>query len=108
MTTVNCIVQYRLKSAAGTRADKYYHDVVETKLSDLLAMNPECRECGHWLACAGGCMLNGILGDGDFLVPDPQICWFHKNVGEAGVRAVADAALAALPALDQQQRDGVG
>ncbi len=76
--------------------DGYYHDVVETKLSDLRAKNPECAECEHWLECGGGCMLNGIRDDGDFLVPDPQICWFHKNVGEQGVRAVADAALEEL------------
>jgi hypothetical protein len=38
-------------------------------------------------------MLQGMTDEGDYLVPDPQICWFHKNVGEASVRAVADAAL---------------
>ena len=76
--------------------DGYYHDVVETKLSDLTAKNQECAECEHWLECCGGCMLNGMGDDGNFLVPDPQICWFHKNVGEKGVHIVADAALTEL------------
>ena len=74
----------------------HYHDVVETKLSDLLAKNPECAECEHWLGCTGGCMLSGMGDDGDYLVPDPQICWFHKNVGEAAVCEVVDAALERL------------
>ena len=76
--------------------DSYYHDVVDTKLSDLLAKSPECAECEHWTECVGGCMLNGMGDDGNYLVPDPQICWFHKHVGEATVRGVADAALAKL------------
>jgi hypothetical protein len=41
-------------------------------------------------------MLNGIGDDGDYLIPDPQICWFHKNVGEKAVRDMADAALERL------------
>lgn len=73
--------------------DGFYHDVVETKLSDLLEANPECRECDSWTSCAAGCMLQGMTDEGNYLVPDPQMCWFHKNVGEAGVRAVAEAAL---------------
>ncbi len=44
----------------------------------------------------GGCMLNGIGDDRDYLIPDPLICWFHKNVGEKAVRDVADAALERL------------
>lgn len=74
----------------------YYHDVVETKVADLTAKNPECAACEHLLSCFGGCMVNGITDDGDYLVPDPQICWFHKNVGPAAVREVADAALERL------------
>ena len=76
--------------------DGYYHDVVETKLSDLLEKSAECQACEHWGRCIGGCMLNGITDEGDYLVPDPMACWFHKHVGEEAVRKVADDALARL------------
>lgn len=70
-----------------------YYNVVNTKLSDLLQASLECRECEHWTACAGGCMLHGMTDEGNFLVPDPQVCWFHKNVGTQAVHDVADAVL---------------
>ena len=40
-------------------------------------------------------MVQGITDDGDYLVPDPRICYFHKHVGEQVVREVADAAILA-------------
>ena len=67
----------------------YYHDVVKTTLMDLIAKNPECKACEHLAACGGGCMLESITEEGDFLVPDQSACWFHKHVGEAGVREAA-------------------
>ena len=57
-----------------------------SQLSDLLEKNADCRECEHWDRCVGGCMLNGITEEGNYLVPDPMACWFHKHVGEEGVR----------------------
>ena len=73
--------------------DSYYHDVVETKVSDLLAKNPECASCELLRKCCGGCMIEGITDEGDYLVPDKRCCYFHKHIGEAAVRAVADAAI---------------
>ena len=72
----------------------YYHDVVETKISDYLAKNPDCRTCECLHACCGGCMIEGITDDGDFLVPDSRCCYFHKHIGEQAVRAAADGAIA--------------
>ena len=71
----------------------FYHDVVETKVSDLLAKNPECASCKFLRKCCGGCMIEGITDDGDYLVPDDRCCYFHKHIGEEAVRAVADAAI---------------
>jgi radical SAM protein with 4Fe4S-binding SPASM domain len=73
--------------------DSYYHDVVETKVSDLLARNPECASCEFLRRGCGGCMIEGITDDGDYLVPDRRCCYFHKHIGEDAVRAVADAAI---------------
>ena len=74
--------------------DSFYRDVVNTKVSDLLAKNPECAACEHLPKCCGGCMVEGITDDGDYLVPDSRCCYFHRHIGEDAVRAVADAAIA--------------
>ncbi|MDD6050148.1 MAG: radical SAM protein [Clostridiales bacterium] len=74
----------------------YYADLVATKLSDLLAKEPECAQCPHLPDCCGGCMQASMTEDGDYLVRDKDICWFFHNVGEAAVRAVADAAIASI------------
>lgn len=72
----------------------YLYDLVNTKLSDLIDKNEECRNCEHLPKCMGGCMLEGITDDGDFLVPDPHSCYFHKHVGEEMIRKTADEAIA--------------
>lgn len=71
----------------------YYHDVSETRLSDLLAANSECAACEHFARCSGGCMVEGITDEGDYLVPDPRCCYFHKHFGEEAVRKVCDEAI---------------
>ena len=73
-----------------------YYDAVETKVADLLAKNPECAECEHLPQCCGGCMVQDMTDDGDWLVPDQRCCYFHKHIGEQAVRDVADAAIAKL------------
>ncbi|MBQ8136587.1 MAG: SPASM domain-containing protein [Clostridia bacterium] len=73
----------------------YYHDVVETKISDLLAKNPECAACEYLPKCCGGCMVESITDEGDYLVPDQRCCYFHKHIGEQAVRDAADAAIRA-------------
>lgn len=71
----------------------YYRDVIDTKMSDYLAKNPDCASCKHLAKCCGGCMLEDMTEAGDFLVPDGRTCFFHKHVGEDAVRAVADEAI---------------
>jgi len=73
----------------------YYHEVVETKISDLLARNPKCDFCEHLPKCCGGCMVESITDAGDYLVPDERCCYFHKHIGEQAVRDAADAAIRA-------------
>ena len=73
-----------------------YRDVVDTKVADLLAKNPECASCEHLPACCGGCMAQDMTDDGDYLVPESRCCYFYKHVGEQAVRDIADAAIAKL------------
>lgn len=71
----------------------FYYDVVQTKISDLLSKNPECAACEHLSKCCGGCMVEGITDEGDYLVPDDRCCYFHRHIGETAVREAADAAI---------------
>ena len=73
--------------------DSYYHDLVETRVSDLLEKNPECAKCEFLPKCCGGCMVESMTDDGDYLVPDARCCRFHKHIGEDAVRKVADEAI---------------
>ena len=84
--------------------NSYYHDLVETKVSDLLDRNPDCASCEYLPKCCGGCMIEGITDDGDFLVPDRRCCYFHKHIGEAAVRAVADAAIEKYGRSENQKK----
>ena len=62
-------------------------------MAQLMKKNPKCATCEHLQQCCGGCMVEDITDDGDYLVPDQKTCFFHKHVGEAAVREVADAAV---------------
>ncbi len=73
--------------------NSFYHDVVDTKISDFLNKNPACGSCEYLPKCCGGCMVQGITDEGDYLVPDSRFCYFHKHIGEQAVRDVADAAI---------------
>ncbi len=46
--------------------------------------------------CTGGCLVQGITEDGDFLRPDPKLCWFFRNKGAGAVKEVADAAISRI------------
>lgn len=74
--------------------DSFYSQVAKTTIQQMIDHNPECCDCEHIYRCCGGCMVEGTTPDGDFLNYDPHCCWFHKSIGEAAVRAVADAAIA--------------
>lgn len=67
----------------------FCHDVAETRVSDLIEKNPECAACIHLPQCTGGCMVEGITDEGDFLVPDRRACYFHKYIGADAVRKTA-------------------
>ncbi len=71
----------------------FYFDTVQANLADYLERNPECAACENWAQCLGGCMLQGITEEGDYLVPDPAKCYFYRHIGEAAVREAADSAI---------------
>ncbi|MBR3248187.1 MAG: SPASM domain-containing protein [Clostridiales bacterium] len=71
----------------------FCYDMSETRISDFLEKNPECVACEHLPQCTGGCMVESMTEEGDFLVPDKRTCYFHKHIGADAVRKVADEAI---------------
>ena len=74
-------------------SDSHYRGVIDTTMADYLAAQPKCAACPHLNECGGGCLVECIDDDGNFLVPDERVCHFFRCVGEAAVREVADAAI---------------
>ena len=72
-----------------------YFDVSQATVGDLVDRNPACAECPHLMKCLGGCMVEDVTDDGDYLVPDSRCCHFFKHIGEQAVRDAADAAITA-------------
>lgn len=73
--------------------DPRFRDLADTKVSALLEKNPECRDCEHLRSCTGGCLVQDMSEDGDYLIPDHRVCWFFKHIGVDAVKEVADAAI---------------
>ncbi len=96
---------YVLESGFGESTwNSNYASVSEMKLSDVRARNEECRECEHFNACGGGCMAAGMEEDAPCGTCDRNACWFHKNLGEEAVRAVAEAAIAEYVKVKEESR----
>jgi radical SAM protein with 4Fe4S-binding SPASM domain len=70
-----------------------YRKLADTNLAEFLEKNPECGKCEHWKKCGGGCLVQDISENGDYLVPDKRRCWFFKNIGIEAVKIIADAAI---------------
>lgn len=74
------------ESLADITKDSSYRKMVNTTLKDLRDACKDCADCEHFPVCRGGCMLNGMTAEGNFLVPDPSACYFYKNVGVSRIR----------------------
>ena len=79
-----------------SRDGNSYYNVVNTRVSDFMRMNPECAECEHFRACGGGCMAQGMAQCGNYIAKDERACYFHRYIGERAVREVADRAISSL------------
>jgi radical SAM protein with 4Fe4S-binding SPASM domain len=69
--------------------DSAYVKYSYAKVGDV-RRNSECGKCEYKDRCAGGCMVESMTEEGDFLVPDKRTCYFHKHIGADAVRKVAD------------------
>ena len=77
--------------------DSLYMDIINARVSDFMAHNPECAQCEYRCACCGGCRAIAVRdGSTDYLKPDPLTCAYFKG----GWKAKKDALLESLGAAE--------
>lgn len=60
--------------------DSRYMRLLDTRASEVLAHNAECRTCPHALDCLGGCRAAALeFTPGDILAPDKAACAIFKG-----------------------------
>ena len=60
--------------------DSLYMDIVNFRISDFMARNPECRACEYRTQCCGGCRALAVRdGSADYLAKDPIACEYFKG-----------------------------
>ena len=60
--------------------DSLYMDIVNFRISDFMAHNPECQTCEYRTACCGGCRAIAVRdGSTDYLAKDPIACEYFKG-----------------------------
>ncbi len=57
-----------------------YMDIVNYRVSDYMAHNPDCRACEYRTACCGGCRAVALQGgSADYLAKDPVACEYFRG-----------------------------
>ena len=73
--------------------ESFYMDIINTRISDFMAHNPECASCEFRSACCGGCRAVAVRdGSTDYLKPDSITCAYFRE----GWKAKKDALLKSL------------
>lgn len=61
-------------------SDSYYMRFVNSRIKDLLAVNPECASCEYRYRCGGGCRAVALTtGSQDLMGCDREMCTFWKQ-----------------------------
>ena len=89
---------YPLATEIGLRqglSDSEYLSLIDTRVSELWEHNPECAQCEHRGACAGGCRASALLTTpDDILAPDRGRCLMLKGGYATRVRETVEKAQA--------------
>lgn len=67
-------------------------EIADMKKSAVLACQPECRGCEHFVRCGAGCRAYALTEAGDLMAKDPRACalWkqgYRRRFGDAAGRA---------------------
>lgn len=61
-------------------SDSRYMRLIDTRASEILKHNPECRECEHAMQCLAGCRASALENaPDDILAPDRAACALFKG-----------------------------
>ena len=88
--------RYPLATEIGLRqglSDSEYLSLIDTRVSALWEHNPECAQCEHRGACAGGCRASALFtAPDDILSPDRAQCLILKGGYAARIRETVERA----------------
>lgn len=75
-------------------SDSFYLDIVNSRVKDLLAVNPKCASCAHKYQCGGGCRAFALEETGDLMGCDSTQCILWNEGYVDRIRETAEAAVA--------------
>ena len=65
---------------AACITDSRYMQLIDTRATEVLAHNPECRDCEHAMQCLAGCRASALeTHPTDILAPDRAACAIFKG-----------------------------
>lgn len=74
--------------------DSFYMQFIDSRVKNLLAVNPECACCKHRYQCGGGCRANALVeGDCELMGCDRTMCMLWKEGYVDRIRKAADEAI---------------
>ena len=77
--------------------ESFYMDIINSRISDFMAHNPECASCEFRSSCCGGCRAVAVRdGSTDYLKPDLITCAYFRD----GWKAKKDALLKSLGVIE--------
>ena len=92
--------RYPLATEIGLRqglSDSEYLSLIDTRVSALWEHNPECAQCEHRGACAGGCRASALFtAPDDILSPDRAQCLILKGGYAPRIREAVEKAQARI------------
>ena len=68
------------KGLSSCITDSRYMKLIDTRATEILEHNPECRSCGHALECLAGCRASALeTAPDDIMAPDKAACEIFKG-----------------------------
>lgn len=59
--------------------DSYFMKIIDTRASEVINYNEECRSCEYSKECFGGCRASGCMQNSDILEMDKSTCLMFKG-----------------------------
>ncbi|MFH1880519.1 MAG: radical SAM protein [Bacillota bacterium] len=59
--------------------DPKLRSICDMRKSEVLACNPACRSCEHFVRCGSGCRVSAMLSRGNLMLSDSVCCKLHRG-----------------------------